>query len=117
MITASQIRAARAFLGISAFELADLSGVSRRTIGTMESVDGVPEVNVKSLVMIQTALEPLASNSLARQVTGRASGSTVRQGVTPEPCRLVNILVALCLQDMGPSCQQSFASPSASANR
>lgn len=57
MITASQIRAARAFLGISAFELADLSGVSRRTIGTMESVDGVPEVNVKSLVMIQTALE------------------------------------------------------------
>jgi transcriptional regulator with XRE-family HTH domain len=57
VITASQIRAARASLGISAIELAELSGVSRRTIGTMESVDGIPEVNIKSLLMIQKALE------------------------------------------------------------
>lgn len=57
MISASQIRAARAAVGWTADDLAAASGVSRRTLGTIESSDGVPPVNASTLGKIQRALE------------------------------------------------------------
>lgn len=57
VISASQIRAARAAIGWTAEDLASASGVSRRTLGTIESTDGIPTVNVLTLNKIQSALE------------------------------------------------------------
>ena len=57
MITADQIRAARALLRWSAQKLADESGISWRTIQRLESVAGVPSANSLTLLRIQETLE------------------------------------------------------------
>jgi hypothetical protein len=49
MITAAQLRAARALLGIDQRELAQRSGLSLPTIQRMEASDGVVRGNVDSL--------------------------------------------------------------------
>ena len=56
MITAGQMRAARALLGIDQRELARRSGVSLPTIQRMESSDGVVRGNVNSLMKLVDAL-------------------------------------------------------------
>jgi transcriptional regulator with XRE-family HTH domain len=56
MITAGQIRAARALLGIDQRQLADLSGLSVPTIQRMEASGGVVRGNVDSLVKLIDAL-------------------------------------------------------------
>lgn len=57
MITAEQIRAARALVRWSAEDLARASGVGHSTIRRMEASDGVPAATVKNLLAIQRALE------------------------------------------------------------
>lgn len=57
MITAVQIRAARAAVGWSAEELAKNSGVVRRTIVNIETNSGVPSANAQTLQKIIAALE------------------------------------------------------------
>lgn len=57
MISAAQIRAARALLGISAAELATVSGVDHRTIQRFESADGVPPSRSGTLERIKETLE------------------------------------------------------------
>jgi len=57
VLTGAQIRAARAVLGWSAEELGRSADLSRRTIITMESVDGLPQTNVASLQKVKAALE------------------------------------------------------------
>lgn len=57
MITSSQIKAARALAGITAHKLAELSGVAYTTIVRMESSDGIPSGQVKTLDVVQKALE------------------------------------------------------------
>ena len=52
MITAPQLRAARALLGIDQRKLADLSGLSLPTIQRMEASDGVIRGNVDSLMKL-----------------------------------------------------------------
>jgi len=49
MISAAQVRAARALLGIDQRRLADLAGLSVPTIQRMEASDGVIRGNVDSL--------------------------------------------------------------------
>ncbi len=56
MITAGQMRAARALLGIDQRELARRSGLSLPTIQRMESSDGVVRGNVDSLMKLVDAL-------------------------------------------------------------
>jgi len=56
MITGSQMRAARALLGIDQRELAQRSGLSLPTIQRMESSDGVVRGNVDSLMKLVDAL-------------------------------------------------------------
>jgi transcriptional regulator with XRE-family HTH domain len=57
MITANQLRAARALLNIDQRETADLADLSVPTIQRMEASDGVIRGNVDSLMKLVTALE------------------------------------------------------------
>ena len=57
MITSGQIKAARALLGLTAAKLAELSKVGFTTVIRLESFDGVPAGNVKTLDAVQSALE------------------------------------------------------------
>ena len=57
MITAEQIRAARALLGWTAQVLADASGVGVATIRRYELHNGVPNGTVERLIKLQAALE------------------------------------------------------------
>lgn len=56
MITAGQMRAARALLGIDQRRLAELSGLSLPTIQRMEASEGVIRGNVDSLMKLVGAL-------------------------------------------------------------
>jgi len=57
MITAAQLRAARALAGIDQRQLAKRSGLSVPTIQRMEASDGVIRGNVDSLMKLIDALQ------------------------------------------------------------
>ncbi|MEO1660390.1 MAG: helix-turn-helix transcriptional regulator [Pseudomonadota bacterium] len=57
MISSSQIRAARGMLGISAAELAEMAGVTWKTVQRFESVNGVPPSRSGTLERVKSALE------------------------------------------------------------
>lgn len=57
MISGPQIRAARALLGISSRELADLALVGWATIRRLELASGVPTARSETLERIQASLE------------------------------------------------------------
>ena len=57
MITANQLRAARALLNIDQRQTADLADLSVPTIQRMEASDGVIRGNVDSLMKLVSALE------------------------------------------------------------
>ena len=57
MLTVSQIRAARAMLRWTAQDLADAAGVGITTIRRLDVMDGVPIVNIKTLLALKGALE------------------------------------------------------------
>ena len=57
MITAAQLRAARALLGVDQRQLAELSGLSVPTIQRMEASEGGIRGNVDSLMKLIGALE------------------------------------------------------------
>ena len=57
MITAGQLRAARALLGIDQRKLAERAGVSLPTIQRMEASDGVVRGIVDTLMKVSEALE------------------------------------------------------------
>ncbi len=57
MITAEQIKGARAMLRWSAKQLAEQAGLSWPTVQRMESTQGVPSGLSKNLELVQRALE------------------------------------------------------------
>jgi transcriptional regulator with XRE-family HTH domain len=57
VITSSQIKAARALVGMTATRLAELSGIAYTTVVRMESSDGIPSGQVKTLDAVQKTLE------------------------------------------------------------
>ena len=57
MITSAQIRAARGLLDWSRKDLAERSGVSFASMMRLESFDGVPSSNVKTLDALKKAFE------------------------------------------------------------
>ena len=59
MISAAQLRAARALLGLDQRQLADLAGLSVPTIQRMEASEGVVRGNVESLMKLIAALDRL----------------------------------------------------------
>jgi transcriptional regulator with XRE-family HTH domain len=57
VITANQLRAARALLNIDQREIADMADLSVPTIQRMEASEGVIRANVDSLMKLVSALE------------------------------------------------------------
>lgn len=78
MITAGQLRAARALLGISQRRLAELSGVSLPTIQRMEASDGTVRSNVDTLVKVVDALEQTGIELIGDAATSTDGGRGVR---------------------------------------
>lgn len=78
MITAAQLRAARALLGIDQRELAQHSGLSLPTIQRMEASDGVVRGNVDSLMKLVGALAANGIELIAEGATSAGGGRGVR---------------------------------------
>jgi transcriptional regulator with XRE-family HTH domain len=78
MISAGQLRAARALLGIDQRRLAELSGLSLPTIQRMEASDGVIRGNVDSLMKLVAALETAGIELIADNAASQARGRGVR---------------------------------------
>jgi transcriptional regulator with XRE-family HTH domain len=70
MITAAQLRAARALLGIDQRELAQRCNLSLPTIQRMEASEGVVRGNVDSLMKL---VDALASNGIELIADGAVS--------------------------------------------
>ena len=78
MITAPQLRAARALLGIDQVVLAERAQLSVPTIQRMEASDGVIRANVDSLMKLLSALENTGIELINPGVTSPAGGRGVR---------------------------------------
>jgi len=78
MITAPQMRAARALLGIDQRGLAERSGLSLPTIQRMEASDGQVRGTVDSLVKVVQALESAGVELLGEGAASQAGGRGVR---------------------------------------
>jgi transcriptional regulator with XRE-family HTH domain len=77
MITANQLRAARALLSIDQRQIAGLADLSVPTIQRMEASDGVIRANVDSLMKLVSALE----NAGIELINPGAQSSTGGRGV------------------------------------
>ena len=85
MITAGQMRAARALLGIDQRELAQRSGLSLPTIQRMEASDGVVRGNVDSLMKLVAALAANGIELIGEGATSSAGGRGVWLKGVPTP--------------------------------
>jgi len=94
MITAPQLRAARALLGIDQRQLAGRSGLSVPTIQRMEASDGVIRGNVDSLMKLVSALGAAGIELIAEGSVSQAGGRGVRladrPGDAPKPPRTLS---------------------------
>jgi transcriptional regulator with XRE-family HTH domain len=83
MITAGQMRAARALLGLDQRALAELSGLSLPTIQRMEASDGVVRGNVDSLMKLVRALQTTGIELIGEGAPSPAGGRGVRLAAPP----------------------------------
>jgi transcriptional regulator with XRE-family HTH domain len=78
MITAAQLRAARAMLGIDQRKLAELSGLSVPTIQRMEASEGVIRGNVDSLMKLIGALDAAGVELIGDGASSQRGGRGIR---------------------------------------
>lgn len=78
MMTAAQMRAARALLGIDQRQLAELSGVSLPTIQRMEGSDGNVRGVVDTLTKVVAALDAAGVELIGDNAVSREGGRGVR---------------------------------------
>jgi transcriptional regulator with XRE-family HTH domain len=78
MITASQLRAARALVGIDQRKLAELAGLSLPTIQRMEASNGVIRGNVESLTKLISALDDAGVELIGEGAASQSGGRGVR---------------------------------------
>ncbi len=78
MITAAQLRAARALLGIDQRKLAELSTLSVPTIQRMEASSGVIRGNVDSLMKLVSALDAAGIELIGEGAVSSGGGRGVR---------------------------------------
>jgi transcriptional regulator with XRE-family HTH domain len=83
MISAAQLRAARALLGIDQRELAELCGLSVPTVQRMEASDGVIRGNVDSLMKLIDALDRAGLELIGEGGTSAGGGRGVRLKAAP----------------------------------
>lgn len=78
MVTAAQMRAARALLGIDQRRLAELADLSLTTIQRMEASDGTVRSNVESLMRVVDALARAGVELIADGAPSSGGGRGVR---------------------------------------
>ena len=78
MMTAGQMRAARALLGIDQHQLAELAGLSLPTVQRMEASDDNVRGVVDSLVKVVEALERAGVELIGDNVASTQGGRGVR---------------------------------------
>ena len=78
MISAAQLRAVRALLGIDQKRLADLSGLSVPTIQRMEASEGVIRGNVDSLMKLVNAIDAAGVELIGEGALSQRGGRGVR---------------------------------------
>jgi len=78
MITAAQLRAARALAGLDQRTIAEMSGLSVPTIQRMEASDGVIRGNVDSLMKLIAALDSAGIELIADGASSLAGGRGIR---------------------------------------
>ena len=78
MITSTQLRAARALLGIDQRQLAELSELSVPTIQRMEASDGVIRGNVDSLMKLIGALDKAGIELIGDNAASQGGGRGIR---------------------------------------
>jgi transcriptional regulator with XRE-family HTH domain len=78
MVTAAQLRAARALLGFDQRKLAELAGLSLPTIQRMEASEGVVRGNVDSLMKLVAALEAAGIVLIGESAVSAEGGRGVR---------------------------------------
>lgn len=78
MITAAQMRAARALLGVDQRQLAELAGVSLPTIQRMEASDGTVRGVVDTLIKVVEALDKAGVELIGDNAVSREGGRGVR---------------------------------------
>lgn len=78
MMTAGQMRAARALLGLDQRALAELSGLSLPTIQRMEASDGLIRGNVDSLMKLTAALAAAGIELIGDNAASPTGGRGVR---------------------------------------
>ncbi len=78
MISAAQLRAARALLGLDQRNLAELSNLSVPTIQRMEASDGVIRGNVNSLMKLVGALDNAGIELIGEGAVSQDGGRGVR---------------------------------------
>jgi predicted transcriptional regulator len=83
MITAAQIRAARALLGLDQRRLAEAAGLSLPTIQRMEASAGQVRGNVESLVRVVEALEKAGVELIGEGASSTVGGRGVRLKTPP----------------------------------
>jgi transcriptional regulator with XRE-family HTH domain len=78
MITAGQMRAARALLGIDQRELAERAGVSVPTIQRMEASEGTVRGVIESLTKVVEALDRAGIELIGENAPSNGAGRGVR---------------------------------------
>jgi transcriptional regulator with XRE-family HTH domain len=78
MITAAQLRAARALAGMDQKDLAAASGLSLPTIQRMEASEGVIRGNVDSLMKLIAALEAAGVELINEGAVSEKGGRGIR---------------------------------------
>ena len=78
MISAAQLRAARALLGIDQKTLARLAGVSVPTIQRMEASDGTVRGVIETLTKVVEALDRAGIELIGENVASTGAGRGVR---------------------------------------
>lgn len=78
IITAAQLRASRALLGIDQRKLAEMAGLSLPTIQRMEASDGVIRGNVDSLMKLVGALDAAGIELIVEGAVSQGGGRGVR---------------------------------------
>lgn len=78
MISASQLRAARALLNLSQSRLAELASLSVPTIQRMEASDGVIRGNVDSLIKLIAGLDSIGIELIGEGAVSQGGGRGVR---------------------------------------
>jgi transcriptional regulator with XRE-family HTH domain len=78
MISAAQLRSARALLGIDQKKIAELAGLSVPTIQRMEASDGVIRGNVDSLMKLIGALDTAGIELIGEGSASQPGGRGLR---------------------------------------